>query len=439
MNDIDDNNTSLSNQPPLSLTSLKVLIDDMNVVFNQQLDSFARKFTEMDSKFENLCTRVDEIDVDITTKLSQTQIDFHTELISVQNLFTELQQNNPNTVLAEAINHTNSVQRSINANIKTITDRICGLEGQAARLAAVENQLQISNLSRSQSLPVQPTKNSQLPQASPNNILTSTIVPNHSQTTAPPQISISAIPHDITANVSGISLDPTRIPKFNGQLTPIHPSDFLDKVDQYFLFHSASDRVKINFISNNFTDKAQLWYTTLLPPPTIYNDLVTLFRNYFWSNSLQRSIRNELYRPYYHRDTSTMSEHAMEWINRARHLQPPIDQPEMVDQITSHFSYNITLALRGLRITTTNDLIQQLTYLQRAYSPAHNNNNNNSNNNSNLPNNFQHQNSYNSSGSNHQNRYPPRQNNYNRNQPHNNNAPPPLQPERSTPSSGNSA
>jgi len=136
-----------------------------------------------------------------------------------------------------------------------------------------------------------------------------------------------------------------------------------------------------------------------------------------------------------------MSEHAMEWINRACHLQPPIDQTEMVDQITSHFSYNITLALRGLRITTTNELVQQLTYLQRAYAPSNNNNNHSDNNhNSNLPNNFQHQNSYNnSSGSNNQNRYHLRQNNYNRNQQHKNNTPSSPQPERSSPSSGNSA
>jgi len=137
----------------------------------------------------------------------------------------------------------------------------------------------------------------------------------------------------------------------------------------------------------------------------------------------------------------------MDWINRARHLQPPIDQTEMVDQITSHFSYNIALALRGLRITTTNDLIQQLTYLQCADAPSNNNNAPSSNsNNNNTPSNSHQQNSYNNpSNSRQQNsynnpsvqnsqiRYPSRQqNNYNRSQsnngqssPSNHNAPPP--------------
>jgi len=116
-----------------------------------------------------------------------------------------------------------------------------------------------------------------------------------------------------------------------------------------------------------------------------------------------------------------MTVHAMDWINRARHLQPPIDQTEMVDQITSHFSYNTALALRDLRITTTNDLIQQLTYLQCAHAPSNNNNNNNT------PSNSRQQNSYhNTSVQNSQHKYPTRQqNNYNRPQ-HNN-----IQPSQS--------
>lgn len=61
-----------------------------------------------------------------------------------------------------------------------------------------------------------------------------------------------------------------------------------------------------------------------------------------------------------------MQEHAVEWIIQAKYLQPPVDQLEMIDQIISHFSYNISLALRGLRLQTTNELVQRLSYLQHA-------------------------------------------------------------------------
>lgn len=71
---------------------------------------------------------------------------------------------------------------------------------------------------------------------------------------------------------SSITLDPIRIPKYNGQLSPVHPANFLDKVDQYFLMHNTPDQVKINFVSDNFTGKALLWYITLFSPPLIYAD-----------------------------------------------------------------------------------------------------------------------------------------------------------------------
>ncbi|CAI6376868.1 unnamed protein product [Macrosiphum euphorbiae] len=211
-------------------------------------------------------------------------------------------------------------------------------------------------------------------------------------------------------------MDPNRIPKYNGQLTPVHPADFLDKVDHYFLIHNAIDQVKINFVSDNFTGKALLWYTTLLPPPLIYTEFVTLFCDYFWSPSLQRQIRNELYRPYHHEDPSTLSEHARDWINRARNLQPPIEQVEMVDQIISHFSYHLSLALRGLRVLTTNDLVKELTYLQRSNGPSttsNTHNHNNSDSHSQQPNSYN-----NSSCPSRQNNYPSRQNNYHRPQYH---------------------
>lgn len=95
----------------------------------------------------------------------------------------------------------------------------------------------------------------------------------------------------------------------------------------------------------------------------------------------------------------------------------------MVDQITSHFTFNISIALRGLRITTTNELVQQLSHIQQAHSPP------NTQNNQNAPSyHNQNRNSFNNSpGPNQQNRYPPRQNNYQRPQynSHNQSAPTP--------------
>lgn len=369
------------------------------------------------------------------------------------------------------MNHTNSIQQHLNAQIQSLTGRICLVEGQSARLAAVENKLQ--NVSPKPPTPAQtppPPRTShsfpQVPLISTSQVFDPSILSSTVFSQAPisnnlPSVSFSTIhnPHNNQSlynnnsnfsnnlsQISSITLDPHRIPKYNGQLTPVHPADFLEKVGHYFLVHNAPDQVKINFVSDNFTGKASLWYTTLLPPPLIYEEFVTLFREYFWSPSLQRQIRNDLYRPYHHEDPSTMSEHAMDWINRARHLQPPIEQMEMVDQIISHFSYHVSLALRGLRILTTNDLIKELTYLQRSNAPP--SNSSTQNNPSSNPNSYPRQNNYTSRQNQYpprqnnypprQNQYPPRQNNHNRPQYHQSQNPAsPPEPDQISPLSGN--
>ncbi|KAF0702092.1 homeobox protein 2-like [Aphis craccivora] len=125
-------------------------------------------------------------------------------------------------------------------------------------------------------------------------------------------------------NSSNIAFYQCRVPQSDGMLTPTHPAEFLENVDQYFSIIQVADQREIHFVSDNFIHKARLWYDTLLAPHSNYKDFVFLFRNYYCSNSLQLSIWNELYRPHFHHDYSTMTEHAMDLINRAHHLSRPI-------------------------------------------------------------------------------------------------------------------
>jgi len=149
MENPNEGDLSLSETTTPSLASLQQQIDDMNQVFHRQLDSFANRFIEYDQKFHDLCTRVDEVDADMTSKLTQVQTNFHTEFVTIQGNLAECIASNNNshsTTLNESINHINSVQRSINTQIQSLSDRICITEGQASRLAALENRLQNTSI-----------------------------------------------------------------------------------------------------------------------------------------------------------------------------------------------------------------------------------------------------------------------------------------------------
>lgn len=443
----DNIDNSLSQISPLSLVSLEQKINDMAESFNVQLDNVSRKFAEIDTRIDELCTRIDDNDTDTGTKLNQLQTSFNQDLINTQNELSRQQQR-----IQESQKNTTATHHNIQDTVQALTDRISLVEGQAARLSALENKIQKNNFLTTSLTPIQ-LNTQTAPRVSFSKILTSTTMSNLCplQTSIPLNTSSIPVPsynNTLVSNITSpytnstistttsISLDSTKISTYDGNLSPVHPEEFLEQAEQYFLTQPpVPDQVKINYIKSKFVDGARLWYNTLLPPPSVYANFLTLFRNHFWSNNQQRAIRNDLYRPYFHRDNTSLQKHAMDWISQARFLQPPIDQVEMVDQIISHFSFNISIALRGLRITTTNELVQQLSHIQQAHSPSNSSNNNSLNN-------SQQQNSYHqSSGPPSTNRYPSRQNHYNRNQySNNNNAPPPQQlTDPSVPPPGNSA
>lgn len=317
------------------------------------------------------------------------------------------------------------VRKEMQSNMGTLNDRLCLVEGQSSRLIALEqsvkklqfdNNTQTSNNNPQPSAPL--SEQPHLSRYSFNNAMSSTI--NCQSENCPPKnptaqpfsfIPSSFSPSNNLNNTSILSLEHTKIPEFNGNLTPLHPEEFLLKVNAFFQLQNISEIFKINLISDKLTSKAKLWFNSLIPSPVLYNNFVGQFREHFWSASRQRSIRNELYRPYSHRNPSTLQEHAIEWVNKAKFLNPPIDQIEMVDQIISHFNNNISLSLRGLRLQSTNELIQQLSYLE--YTNSNYQANINSNSSQNFQNSQSGQNSNNRNPSNHNyyNRYTGRQNN----------------------------
>lgn len=150
-----------------------------------------------------------------------------------------------------------------------ITDRVWVVEEQAARLAALENSIHNPTL---KSLLLEPTNQltfSQLTPHSFNNVLISTGIVYTLQYNDSPPIRSSNINTSLSINMqsdihnlnnlcstSGITLDNTRIPIYDGNLSLMHPEEFIDKVDQYFLMHPVPDQVKINLISEKFVKRA---------------------------------------------------------------------------------------------------------------------------------------------------------------------------------------
>jgi len=88
---------------------------------------------------DELCTRIDENDSEVSAKFTKFQYSVNQDLIALQNENSQQQQRTQESQKCA----TNS-QRALSDTIRSLGDRISLVEGQSARLAALENKFQNS-------------------------------------------------------------------------------------------------------------------------------------------------------------------------------------------------------------------------------------------------------------------------------------------------------
>ncbi|VVC38660.1 Reverse transcriptase domain, partial [Cinara cedri] len=305
------------------------------------------------------------------------------------------------------------VRSELKSDLASFSDRLCSVEGQSARLAALEiafEKMKVPTTNSFSNLPVttqsllgidspKKTRYSFGPQipsstfiAPPKPVSTNfqpalshnqhaLLNPTLTQNQLPPLLNQDNVHNSqlYSSNNSSIFSQEKYsdvIPEFNGNLTPTHPEAFLVEINDYFQFQNIPDSLKINMVRRRMTGDAKQWFHALTPPPTTFHDFTVLFRQHFWSYNKQLMTRNELSRPYSHRDTSSLQKHAIEWINKAKYLNPPMENETLIFQILSHFPETVASPLRILRIKTLNELIDHLSYAEHSYRPNNNSSNN---------------------------------------------------------------
>lgn len=178
----------------------------------------------------------------------------------------------------------------------------------------------------------------------------------------------SNVPSGLTASV----MQPERIgdlvPPFTGHRNEIHPEMFLMHLEQYFSSYLLTDEQRIGLFRRRLGNHAQTWFDSLMPSPTTYVELKSLFRQQYWSQSTQRKVRQEIFAPYRHHSPTNIVDHAMKWIAKAKFLYPPIEPYDLVGIIIQHYPSNLSLSIRGRNPKTTHELLTVLTELEESTS-----------------------------------------------------------------------
>lgn len=126
---------------------------------------------------------------------------------------------------------------------------------------------------------------------------------------------------------------------------------------------------------------ARIWYESLIPAPEDYSTFQSLFRQRFWSAATQRKLRNDIFCPFQYSATYGITTHAMSWIAKAKFLNPPVDQCDLVGIIIQHYPSTLGMAIRGRGPKTTYELLSVLNEFEEStsfcYVPNHRRRNDN--------------------------------------------------------------
>lgn len=371
---------------PSLVRTLKLIQENLDSKFgvlNNKLDDINHRVVRCEKRLEVFNAKIETLELEINTQCSALRTEISGEIVDVINTISQNGQHHQNIVdqakrecVDDSIRRMNEVRQVLLDEITQISNRVCLVEGQAARLSALEarmtTKLNHTDVHIDDSIPIPnfPEKMVQPnPQRTFQNVFSST-----SRGDRPPPHNQSSFGNTqfYSGNSSSVLVQEKLkdvVSEFNGSIQSLHPEEFLTQLDTYFQYQNVPDPMKIGIAKKRLVSDAKQWGNALIPEPPTYEDFKKLFRKYYWSYNKQLVVRTELARPHFHRDTSTLQKHAIEWINKAKYLDPPIDQHALIFQILSHFPENISSPLRILRIQTLHELIEHLSYAE--YTPRY--------------------------------------------------------------------
>ena len=108
--------------------------------------------------------------------------------------------------------------------------------------------------------------------------------------------------------------------------------------------NSLSEVEKINWVVRQLKCTAAEWFTIIQDKIIVYKDLVDHFRARYWNEEVQQKICVQLEFGKYTPAKGSKQKYLIQLVSRAKYLEPPMSEAEMVNKLAHYFS-------RGIQIT----------------------------------------------------------------------------------------
>ncbi|XP_036144981.1 uncharacterized protein LOC118646382 [Monomorium pharaonis] len=140
--------------------------------------------------------------------------------------------------------------------------------------------------------------------------------------------------------------------RYYGKSDTQNPLKFFKKFEKIAAYEEIDEREQIYFFGKCMRGTASNWFD--VREPESISEAKASFVDYFWGDEQQARFREEIYTGSYKtNDKLSMAEYALDMAKRAKHLDPPMSETEIIRNIKRHFGKEIS---REIRPTTVRNI-----------------------------------------------------------------------------------
>jgi len=155
---------------------------------------------------------------------------------------------------------------------------------------------------------------------------------------------------------------------FKGREDRQNPMIFIERFEKIAEYEKITEEKQLHYFSRTLKGPAHDWFK-MINPKTIHS-AKSLFKDYYWNRKIQTMFRQFLYNGRYMPNRgSSMSEYALSIPQRAKILNPPMEDKDIINLLRDHFETEIAREIRPSTVKDLNDLIFLLDSIENAKRP----------------------------------------------------------------------
>lgn len=147
----------------------------------------------------------------------------------------------------------------------------------------------------------------------------------------------------------------------------MHPVDFLnvlrDKINDLGI---KTERDKLRLAKRYLEGQAWTLFSVCEHNIHKFNEFEKWLLDNYWSPQMQLRVRSEVFKPKsYNPNGGDMLSHFLYWVNKTKHLDPPLDESVLVGAIIEHYSDAHICQFQAREINTIDGMIRLIRILDR--------------------------------------------------------------------------